>query len=737
MLSSLSLTRRAACGLALMLATGVAAGAQQGVSVSGTLTDSVTLKPVPNAVVVVEELRREVTADATAKFVIESVPPGTYHLSVRAPGYSTRRTEVVVSTQPLTVDLGIDPELHYHEVVSVAPTARSAFESYQATSVLAGQDLAKVLSGSLGDTLAEQPGVANRTLGPAPARPVIRGLDGDRVAILEDGQRMGDLSSQSADHGVSVNPAAAHKIEVVRGPATLLYGANAIGGLVNIINEQIPTAPLNGYQGGIISDFGTGAREGGVAGNVLWGNNQWAVHAGGTARGSGDVRTPDGEVDNSQSRGASADVGLSWTREKHYVGGSYGYDDEKYGVPVVEGGEIELTPRRHQFTARGGGKDLSGFLSSYRATFGVRRYTHDEVEGAEVGTTFNNNTLDVDLLAGHQKYGRLSGAFGVALGDRDFEAIGAEALSPPVNQKNFAGFFYEELTWPHVTLQFGGRVERARFRPEEDLQGRSFTNFSGSVGFLLRPAAANDAITIAGSFARAARNPALEELYFFGPHAGNFAFEVGDPTLDSEVGLGLDLSLRWHTRRVEGEFTWFRNAIDGFIFRNPLTDEQVEEIFGPDFDSEDFPVVRFEAADSVLTGFEAHTDVRVTDNVIAEVGLDYVRATNDELDEPLPRIPPFRTRAGLRYQRNAFQAGGEVLFAAEQDRVFGAETPTDGYTTLKLFGVYSWQMGPVVSTVTARLDNATNERYSNHLSYIKDFVPEMGRSFKVIYGLRF
>ena len=122
----------------------------------------------------------------------------------------------------------------------MGPTARSVFESYQPTSVLAGQDLTKVLSGSLGDTLANQPGVANRSLGPSPSRPVIRGLDGDRVAILEDGQRMGDLSSQSADHGVAINPAAAHKIEVVRGPATLLYGANAIGGLVNVINEQIP-----------------------------------------------------------------------------------------------------------------------------------------------------------------------------------------------------------------------------------------------------------------------------------------------------------------------------------------------------------------------------------------------------------------------------------------------------------------------------------------------------------------
>jgi len=723
--------------LALLLGLPASAVALQGTTITGTLTDSVTLQPIASAVVVVEELRREVKADAAARFVIEAVPPGTYHLSVRAPGYSARRTEVVVGASPVTADLAIDPELHYEEVVSVGPTARSAFESYQPISVLAGQDLTKAVSGSLGDTLTNQPGMASRSLGPAPSRPVIRGLDGDRVAILEDGQRMGDLSSQSADHGVTINPAAAHRIEVVRGPATLLYGANAIGGLVNVIKDQIPIAPHTGYEGGFVTDFGTGAREGGVAADVLWGNTRWAVHAGGAARGSGEVRTPDGIIDNSQSRGGSADLGVSWTRTRHYIGGSYGYEDQKYGVPVVEDGQVELTPQRHEFTLRSGGKDLKGFFDSYRATMGVRRYTHQELEGSEVGTTFNNNTFDLDLLTGHRKFGRLSGAIGTSFGDRDFEAIGEEALSPPVNQKNLSAFVYEELTWPHVTFQFGARVDNARYAPEGGLPDRSFTNVSGSAGLLIRPSAANDAITIAASLARAARNPALEELYFFGPHAGNFSFEVGDSDLESEVGIGVDLSLRWRTSRVSGEFTWFRNAVDGFIFRNPLSPEQVEAEFGPDFDSEGFPVVRFEAADSVLTGFEAHSDVHVTDTVIAEVGFDYVRGTNDEFDAPLPRIPPFRARGGLRYQRNAFQVGGELVVAADQDRVFGAETPTDGYTSVKLFSAYSWQTGQAVSTMTARLDNAANQRYYNHLSYIKDFVPEMGRSVKLIYSLRF
>ena len=708
-----------------------------GTTITGRLLDSVSGAPVSDAVVVIEELRRQVRAGSDAVYRFDNVPPGSYHLVVHADGYSARRTEVQVGGVPVTLDLSVDPELHYDEVVSVSPTARSAFEAYQPTSVLAGQDLTKQMESSLGDTLAEQPGVANRTLGPAAARPVIRGLDGDRVAILEDGQRTGDVSSQSADHAVNINPAAAHKIEIVRGPATLLYGANAIGGLVNVIMEQIPTEPTRGMHGGFVTDFGTGAREGGVSADMLWGNSAWALHFGGTARGAGDVRTPDGRVDNSQSRSGSTDVGLSWTREKYYVGGSYGYDDLKYGVPVVEGGEIELTPRRHDFTLRSGGKNLEGLLQSYRATFAVRRYTHQELEGTDVGTTFRNRTVDFDLLAGHKPLGRLSGAVGVSAGGRGFEAIGEEALSPPVDQRNLAAFIYEEVTWPHFTFQTGARVDRVTYEPEAGLPERQFTNASGSVGFLFRPAGLNDAITVAGSFARAARNPALEELYFFGPHAGNFAFEIGNPALKSETGLGIDLSLRWQTARVSGEVTWFRNAIDDFIFRNPLMPVDVLAMYGPELDTEEFPVVRFDAADSVLTGIEAHADVNLTGEVVVEGGVDYVRATNTLLDAPLPRIPPFRVRGGLRYQRNAFQAGGEVVATADQDRVFGAETPTSGAAVLKFYGAYSWPTGPAVSTITARLDNAANERYLNHLSYIKDFVPEMGRSFKVIYSLRF
>ena len=206
--------------------------------------------------------------------------------------------------------------------------------------------------------------------------------------------------------------------------------------------------------------------------------------------------------------------------------------------------------------------------------------------------------------------------------------------------------------------------------------------------------------------ARAARNPALEELFYFGPHPGNFAFEIGNPDLEPEHAFGFDLSLRWRSARASGEITYFRNDISDFVFTAPVTAEEFVEgrrssqngSRGADWrggsgeDSEEANRSRLSStvgADSVLQGIEAHADFAVTPHALRRAGLDYVRGTLKDTDEPLPRMPPFRARGGLRYQHNAFQAGGEVTAAAKQDRIFSTETPTDGYQLLRLFASYS------------------------------------------------
>jgi iron complex outermembrane receptor protein len=739
---------RACAVFAVVLVMASQAAAQNGVPVSGRLLNSLNATPLGGATVQIDELRRQTISGADGMFAFDNVPPGTYHVSVLAQGFSTRRTEVRVAADMAPIELQVDFDLHFEEVVSVSGDARSQFDTFQPTSVLAGQELSKQLEMSLGATLESQPGVAARSFGPAPARPVIRGLDGDRVLILQDGQRLGDLSSQSSDHGVPINPAAAQKIEVVRGPATLLYGANAIGGLVNVITDEIPTKPMMGVSGNLNFDLGTAASEGGAAGDVHVGNGKFALHLGGGGRRSSDVDTPEGDVANSQSRSGFGNVGLSWTGAKSYVGGSYGYDDTKYGIPVVENGQVQLTPRRHAFSLRAGGQGLDGAFDSYRATLAVRRYRHDELEGDVVGTAFKNDTEEIEVMGSHRALGRLKGSVGGWVLNRAFDASGEEALSPAVDQQGFATFLYEEVTWPHVTFQFGGRVDHTSYQPNGEPE-RTFTTGSGSLGFLIRPAAADDRLTIAFSAARAARSPALEELFYYGAHPGNFAFEVGNPELDPEHALGFDVSLRWRTSRVTGELTYFRNDVNGYLFRAPLTQEEfdarVDEFAArfpsrtitPSADASEFPIVEYIAADSVLDGVEAHSDLQVTPQIAVELGLDYVRGTLKDSDEPLPRIPPLRFRSGLRYQRNAFQAGGDVAFVATQDRVFSTETPTDGYQLGRLYASYSFGQGAIAHTFTARLENVTNELYRNHLSLIKDLVPEMGRNFRLLYNVKF
>jgi iron complex outermembrane receptor protein len=232
--------------------------------------------------------------------------------------------------------------------------------------------------------------------------------------------------------------------------------------------------------------------------------------------------------------------------------------------------------------------------------------------------------------------------------------------------------------------------------------------------------------------------------------------EIGNPFLDSERAIGLDLSMRWRGKRTSGEITYFRNDINDFIFRNSITEEEFEEREeefegwhgrppagheheeGEEGEAHEEPFfIEYVARDALLHGVEAHADFAITSRLFVEVGADYVHGSQKDTDDPLPRIPPFRFRGGLRYQYAGFQAGGDVVAVSDQDRVYGVEEPTDGYNLLRLFGSYSFQAGGATNTITVRLDNATNESYRNHLSYLKEFVTEMGRNFKVVYGIQF
>jgi iron complex outermembrane receptor protein len=688
--------------------------------------------PLPGATVTLVPSNREAVSDKDGHARLADVAPGEYDLSVRLGGFSSVRKDIAVTASDLQVPISLTSAVHFSESVTVSPDGRDRFEAYQPVTILGGEDLQQRLGPTLGATLASEPGVNVRTFGAGNARPVVRGLDNDRVLILENGARTGDLSSQSADHGVTLDPASATQIEVVRGPATLLYGSSAIGGVVNLVSDEIPMRPISGAHGNFIGQGATADESAGIAGNVRGGNGAWAFRANGSAQRTDDYDTPEGKIPNTQSNSKSVGGGLSRTLADGFVGGSYQFVDTRYGVPFVEEGGTTLHPRRHRVDLRAERRDLGSFISGFKVHAAFRDYTHDEIEASgEIATTFKNRVEEVNVYLNQRPAGPLKGTFGFRGEHRSYSALGEEALAPPTTQNTGSAFIYEELAYRHVSVQFGARLDRTSFDPDgaaverDDVRKRDFTNFSASFGLLgyLR-----DDVTVALNLARAVRNPSLEELYNLGAHVGNFAFEVGDPNLPAEVGYGADLSLRFRRPRFVGEATVFANRIDNFIF--PFQTGEVDE-------EENLPVVNFLSADSLLTGFEAHVDAGITKNLWLVLGGDAVRGELRSDDTPLPRIPPRRLWAGLRIDHGPFHIEGEVRNVAKQDRVYGAETPTDGYTVVNAHASYQLTTGRAVHTFTARVDNVGDELYRNHLSYIKDLAPEMGRSARLVYGVRF
>jgi iron complex outermembrane receptor protein len=658
-----------------------------------------------------------------------------------------------------------------HEEVTVTATASgtaTTFESFNAVTSLDSVELAKNRGATIADALATQPGIAARSFGAGSSRPIIRGFDGDRVLIMQDGVRTGDLSSQSGDHGVSIDPASLERLEVVKGPATLLYGSNAIGGVVNAITPQeaFRAAPFDGVLGAVSFDAGSANTQAGVNGNMQYGQGTWTIWAGGGSRRTGDYETPAGVVDNSATRLSSGRFGLGWVGRRAFFSASAQFEDSRFGIPFA--GEFHhhehaAGEEEHEEEEEALAVDIAAVRRDLRFDTGVRNlqsalfdnvkllvaytdYGHDEIEiegGIEsLGTRFSNNTGTVRLDVEQKRRGRLNGRLGVEWFGRDFSAAGEEALAPPTTQSSIAGFAYQEIDFGRARVQFGGRVERNAYeageRPEHAhgegaeeeeeheppaVRDRSFVGGSGSVGV---HADLGRRSAFVANLTTASRAPALEELYNFGPHVGNLAFEVGNPDLELERTVGVDVSLRTRTDRVRAELNVFSYAISNFVFFD-FTGEVVDGLREADFLQ----------GDSRFTGFEATGNVDLAAGVHVHAGLSYVSAKLTATDEYLPRIPPLTGRVELEVPVRGVVISPEVVFRSAQDNVFRDETTTSGSAVLNLGASYYLLRGHATHSVAFKAFNLTNEDYRLHTSFIKDLAPEIGRGFRVTYSIRF
>ena len=746
-----------AAALIATLGLGGTASAQD----TGQLEGSVNLaggSPVHGAVVLLIELGQVATTDARGRFAIADLPPGRYEVLAQREHLTAGRQAVTIAAgQVATIEflLELSP---VHEEITVTATGTAAstvFEAFNAITTLDSFDLATNIQGTIGEVLENQPGVAKRSFGPGTSRPIIRGFDGDRVLVMQDGIRTGDLSAQSADHGVSIDPASLDRLEVVRGPATLLYGSSAVGGVVNAItpHETFLTSPSDGFRGQVTTSVGSADAQAGANGSFQLGHQRWQLWGGGGSRRTDDYDTPEGPVVNSATRLANGRAGIGYLGQTGFFSVGYQIEDGRYGVPFAgafesETGDgddallIDLDHRRRSVRVDVGARDLGlRWLDTVRVAVSYLDWHHEEVETEDgfdrVGTTFDNESVVVRAEFDQRPVGRVSGTFGAWSLRRDYLSVGEEALAPPTTQTAFAAFVYEELDVGRVRVQFGGRLESNDYqvgpRPAAGgaaeglvpppVRNRDFLGASGSTGVQVRLGASG---TVVATLTRWYRAPALEELYNFGPHVGNLTFEIGNPDLEREASLGLDLSVRHQSSGARGEVNVYVYDIDDFVFP-ALTGEVIDGL----------RAAEFRQGDSRFTGFDAEGSLRMHEAAWVNVGLGLVAATLTASDQPLPRIPPVQGHVSVDLIFRGLTVSPEWIWTADQNRVREGETTTTGASVLNVGGSYVWPRGHAAHIFSVRGYNLTNVLYRNHTSFIKNLAPEIGRGVRVSYSLRF
>jgi iron complex outermembrane receptor protein len=590
---------------------------------------------------------------------------------------------------------------------------------------------------NLADALANTPGVTGTSFASGASRPVIRGFDANRVRVLEDGVGSFDVSDVGPDHGVPIDPLSAQRIEVVRGAATLRYGSQAIGGVINAINNRVPTQlPDKPFAGEFTGSYGSNAdtKQGSALLDGRMGS--FAIHADGFDRHAGDYDTPDGTLTNSFFRGDGYSLGSSYFFGDNRVGGAVVHYDAKYGIP---GEDTFIDMKQTKELLRSSFAPNLGAFHTLTVDGGYADYEHSERDPSGVAlSTFKEHEWDGRAEALLDRVGPFSAAaLGVQLQQRDFSALGegADYLLPTTTQTAAAFVFADAPLGPRLHLHSGARVESVDIdgTPITDVAtSRRFTPISASAGLLFD---ASQAVRLGVTLSSAARAPAQTELFARGPHDGPATFETGDPTLQVERANSLEGTLRiaLDKSRFEGA-VWgakFDNYIFGRLTGRTCDDEGVCELG----DSEELKELFYEQQGAKFWGAEGKSTITLLDRPVGTlqlVGLaDYVRAKLDD-GSNVPRITPYHVGAGLNWDGRSVDAGFLLKYSGRQDKVAAAETPTAGFASLD--AQVGWR--PLVANPGVELvlsgRNLTGSVQRNAVALNKDDVILPGREVRLM-----
>ncbi|MGM0588580.1 MAG: TonB-dependent receptor [Bacteroidota bacterium] len=719
--------------------------------IDGQVIDTDTQEPLLYAHITIQELNRSTATHHDGHFHFSNVPAGEYSLRTTFMGFQPNDQTIEIQggdTLTLVIELSAT-SLRGQEVQVIGQVSKETGAGLEnASKSVSGAELRQQLGTTLSQTLTEIPGFDQRSMGAAPSRPVIRGLGGKRVMILQDGERTGDISAQSSDHAVTVDPSSAEQIEIARGPSALAYGSNAIGGVINVVREQIATDVFHHLHGSV-SAQGQSVSPGGVAGvelNIPAG--KWAIQVDANGRYADDTYTPVGRLDNSYIRQTNNSLGVSYIHNRGYIGAAGSMFISHYGIPPnPEGGHengVDIEMQKVQTDLRSEYNLDHPFLSNLQGNASFKRYNHKEIESSgAVGTEYDRASLDGSLRLRHRSIGPLSkGSIGVWGLIDDYAVFGAN--TPDALTNRVGTYWIEHLDEGPLHLEVGFRYDFYQAIPEDNsvspvignIRDRTFQAVSSSVSARYN---ISSKWYTTGTFLHSFRPPSVEELYSEGPHLAAYSFEVGNPDLDAERGLAKELTIGYSADRLQFELTGYHNSFGYYIYpRN--TGQQSSQNYLLD-------IYQYEGVEALLTGFEAYVNLPLTQEIALETNASYTYGRRELFDneettqsgsyQPLPLIPPLKGIVKIKYDKRSFQGGIKSRWAATQNRTGDFETSTDGYLLFDLYGRYRIQQNDLLHTISLNITNLFNTEYRSHLSRIKDIQPEAGINVQLLYRLYF
>jgi iron complex outermembrane recepter protein len=714
-------------------------------NIFGHVTDASTGEHLPFVNLLVQGTRIGTITDASGHYLLTNLPEGRHTLLVRSLGYAPAEVEIeAVAKTSREVDIELTPtSINLSEVVLTASPTASGFR-YQPDAVFMGEQIQRRSEPSFGEMLNGQPGVTMRSFGSAPARPVIRGMDGDRILVLENGERMGDISETSADHSISLDPLVASRVEVIRGPASLLYGSSALGGVINLMTTDIPDQWDEGVSGVVSGQGATMNNMGAGFGRLTYGGDQNAFTGRIAMRQAGDITTPEGKIPGTSMRNYDGALGWGMNYDRVNGGLSFSISDQNFEIPEsidIPEESVEIRALRLALQGRLGSNLKGEFFDQAQVRFNASQFHQQEVEifhlpdgiaEEEIELEYDQKAISSTITLQHKPAGIFArGALGFSFNGQQLKVIGDDAYTPGEQRFTLATFTFQEIPLSHtMRFQFGLRLDFQNSKalqnevfPDITLQRNAF-NYSGSFGLNFRPF---DGLEIGGQLARSHRNPMVEELFADGAHLGAGVYEKGNPGLKDEIGHGADLFVNYKKNNFEIEVTGFVNDFSNYIVFQPTG--QVDEPSG-------YTVFEYSEGEAVLYGSEISLGWELFKGLKLQSGTDWVRGIRtmeDAPDENLPFIPPFRFNNEVEYDFVHGWLGAGLMAVSRQAKVAPEEEVTEGYALLSFQAGYRIN-GVGRHIIILKVQNALDTKYRDHLSRIEDrnFVMP-GRNFNLTY----